>query len=77
MDTQEAIRIHTMFQDQEMKSVEDRATDYLELFRDEKYLELTNELKKEDVGCVATFCYYVARYEGVHHLEFVKNLLAC
>lgn len=59
-----------------MKSVDDRCVMYLEMFRDEQYLQLSEGLNKESAKCVTTFCYYVAKYEGVHHLEFIKSLLS-
>ena len=56
-------------------SVDDKCVKYLELFRDEKYLELSEILKKENAAVVAAFCYYVSKYEGVHHLDFLRKLL--
>lgn len=55
--------------------VDDKCVGYLELFRDEKYLELSELLKKENAAVVAAFCYYVSKYEGVHHLDFIRKLL--
>ena len=56
-------------------SVDDKCVEYLELFRDEKYLELSEILKKENATVVVAFCYYVSKYEGVHHLDFLRKLL--
>lgn len=56
-------------------SVDDKCVAYLELFRDEKYLELSNILKKEKAAVVAAFCYYVSKYEGVNHLDFIRKIL--
>jgi hypothetical protein len=54
---------------------EEKIVDYLEMFRDENYQSLSEILKKSDAGTVASFCYYLAKYEGVHHLDFVRQLL--
>lgn len=56
-------------------SVDDKCVEYLELFRDEKYLELSELLKKENAAVVAAFCYYLSKYEGVHYLDFLRKLL--
>jgi hypothetical protein len=56
-------------------SVDDKCVNYLELFRDEKYLELSELLEKENAAVVAAFCYYLSKYEGVHHLNFLRHLL--
>jgi hypothetical protein len=56
-------------------SVDDKCVDYLELFRDGKYLELSELLKKENAATTAAFCYYVSKYEGVQHLDFLRKLL--
>jgi hypothetical protein len=56
-------------------SVDDKCVEYLELFRDEKYLELSELLNKETPQFIAAFCYYVSKYEGVHHLDFLRKLL--
>lgn len=56
-------------------SVDDKCVDYLELFRDEKYLELSELLKKENAAVVAAFCYYLSKYEGANHLDFLRKLL--
>jgi hypothetical protein len=56
-------------------SVDDKCVDYLEMFRDQKYLELSESLKKENAALVAAFCYYLSKYEGVVHLDFIRKLL--
>lgn len=56
-------------------SVDDRCVEYLEMFRDGKYIELSELLKKENVAAVATFCYYLSKYEGMVHLDFLRKLL--
>ena len=56
-------------------SVDDKFVDYLELFRDEKYLELSELLKKENAAVLAAFCYYLSKYEGVNQLDFLRKLL--
>jgi hypothetical protein len=56
-------------------SVDDKCVEYLELFRDEKYLELSELLKKENATVVVAFCYYLSKYEGVNHLDFLRKLL--
>jgi hypothetical protein len=56
-------------------SVDDKCIDYLEMFRDGKYLELSECLKNENAAVVAAFCYYLSKYEGVVHLDFVRKLL--
>ncbi len=56
-------------------SVDDKCVDYLELFRDEKYLELSELLKKENAAVLAAFCYYLSKYEGVNQLDFLRKLL--
>ena len=56
-------------------SVDDKCVDYLELFRDEKYLELSELLKKENATVLVAFCYYLSKYEGVNHLDFLRKLL--
>jgi hypothetical protein len=56
-------------------SVDDKCIDYLEMFRDGKYLELSECLKNENAAVVAAFCYYLSKYEGVVHLDFVRRLL--
>lgn len=59
-----------------MKQATERAEGYLELFRDEQYLELSAALKKETPHCVVEFCRMVVKYEGPHHLEFIRDLLS-
>jgi len=56
-------------------SVDDKCVDYLEMFRDQKYLELSESLKNENAAVVAAFCYYLSKYEGVVHLDFIRKLL--
>jgi len=56
-------------------SVDDKCVDYLELFRDSKYQELSQKLEKENAAVVAAFCYYLSKYEGVNHLDFLRKLL--
>ena len=58
-----------------VETIDDRCVEYLEMFRDENYQALSEALKKEDAKSVASFCYYVAKYEGVHHLDFVRQLI--
>ncbi len=59
-----------------MKSSAERSEAYLELFRDERYLELTDALKTETPQCIVEFCRMVVKYEGPHHLEFIRDLLS-
>lgn len=75
MDKQEATRVHAVLQDQEMKSIDDRATEYLDMFRDEQYLKLSECLKKETPQCIVAFCRLVCKYENVGHLTFIRELL--
>jgi hypothetical protein len=56
-------------------SVDAKCIDYLELFRDSKYLELSQKLEKENAAVVAACCYYLSKYEGVNHLDFLRKLL--
>jgi hypothetical protein len=56
-------------------SIDDRCLEYLEMFRDAKYLELSEFLKKESAACLAAFFYYLAKYEGVGHLDFLRKLI--
>lgn len=56
-------------------SIDEKSVLYLEMFRDEHYQQLHESLKKEDAIVVASFCYYLARYEGVHHLDFFRKLM--
>lgn len=56
-------------------SIDDKCVEYLEMFRDGKYIELSEYLKKENPACMAGFCYYLAKYEGVVHLHFLRNLI--
>ena len=58
-----------------MKSVEDRAIEYLDMFRDEEYVKLTAALKNESPQCIVDFCRLVAKYENTAHLQFIKELL--
>ena len=58
-----------------MKTTDDKCVDYLEMFRDEQYQSLSEALKKEESGVSVAFCYYVAKYEGVHHLDFLRKLI--
>jgi hypothetical protein len=58
-----------------METLDDKCANYLEMFRDGLYLELSEELQKENAALVAEFCYYLAKYEGVHHLDFLRKLL--
>ena len=76
MDKKETSRISAVFQDQEMKTSDDRAEHYLDLLRDERYLELTASLKKETPQTIVAFCRLVAKYENVEQLSFIKNLLS-
>ena len=59
-----------------MKSVDDRATEYLDMFRNEQYLELTSFLQVESAETVVAFCRLVAKYDNVTHLEFIRRLLS-
>jgi hypothetical protein len=56
-------------------TVDDKCVNYLEMFRDEKYLELSEVLKNENAAVIAAFCYYLSKYEGVNHLDFLRKLL--
>jgi hypothetical protein len=56
-------------------SVDDKCMDCLEMFRDGKYLELSEIINKETPQFVAAFCYYLSKYEGVNHLDFLRKLL--
>ena len=56
-------------------NVDDKCVNYLEMFRDEKYLELSELLKNENAAVIAAFCYYLSKYEGVNHLDFLRKLL--
>jgi hypothetical protein len=47
---------------------------YLEFFRDEKYQLLSESLKNENASTIIAFCDYLVRYEGVHHLNFLRQL---
>jgi hypothetical protein len=59
-----------------VKSVDDRATEYLDMFRNEQYLELTSFLQVESAETIVAFCRLVAKYENVTHLEFIRRLLS-
>ncbi len=56
-------------------NVDEKCVNYLEMFRDQKYLELSDLLKNENAAVVAAFCYYLSKYEGVNHLDFLRKLL--
>jgi len=56
-------------------NVDEKCVNYLEMFRDQKYLELSDLLKKENAAVIAAFCYYLSKYEGVNHLDFLRKLL--
>jgi len=58
-----------------MNIIDDKCVFYLEMFRDGLYIKLSEELQKEDAATTATFCYYLAKYEGVHHLDFLRKLI--
>jgi len=58
-----------------MSDTDDKCVLYLEMFRDEQYLELSKNLEKENAAVIAAFCYYLSKYEGVHHLDFLRKLL--
>jgi len=45
------------------------------MFRNEQYIELSTSLEKETPQFIAAFCYYLAKYEGVHHLDFLRKLI--
>jgi len=57
-------------------SVDDKCVEYLEMFRNEMYLDLSYKLEKENAAVIAAFCYYVSKYEGVNHLDFLRKLLS-
>lgn len=56
-------------------NLDDKCVMYLDMFRDEQYQQLRDLLKQEDPHTVVTFCYYLARYEGQHHLMFLRQLM--
>lgn len=56
-------------------STDNKCVEYLEMFRNGQYIELSTSLEKESAALVAAFCYYLAKYEGVHHLDFLRKLL--
>ena len=56
-------------------NVDSRCVACLEMFRDGNYLKLCEILNKETPQFIAAFCYYLAKYEGVHHLDFLRKLL--
>ena len=58
-----------------METLDDKCANYLEMYRDGIYLELSEELQKQNAATTATFCYYLAKYEGVHHLDFLRKLI--
>jgi hypothetical protein len=74
MDKEETSRIPTVLQVKKI-TVDDRCVEYLEMFRNEQYIELSQHLAKENPACVAGFCYYLAKYEGVQHLDFLRKLI--
>jgi hypothetical protein len=45
------------------------------MFLDKKYVEVCDILKKENAAVIAAFCYYLSKYEGVNHLDFLRKLL--
>jgi hypothetical protein len=56
-------------------NVDEKCVNYLEMFRDQKYLELSDLLKNENAAVVAACCYYLSKYEGVNHLDFLRKLV--
>jgi hypothetical protein len=58
-----------------MSTTDDKCVFYLEMFRDGNYLELCEILNKETPQFIAAFCYYLAKYEGVNHLDFLRKLM--
>jgi hypothetical protein len=58
-----------------MNIIDDKCVFYLEMFRDGLYIKLSEELQKETPQFIAAFCYYLAKYEGVHHLDFLRKLI--
>lgn len=56
-------------------STDNKCVEYLEMFRNAQYIELSISLEKETPQFIAAFCYYLAKYEGVHHLDFLRKLL--
>jgi hypothetical protein len=59
-----------------VKPVDDRAAEYLDMFKEERYLELTTFLQVETPETIVAFCRLVAKYDNVTHLEFVRRLLS-
>lgn len=57
-------------------NIDDKCVMYLDMFRDEQYQMLREKLLEEDPHTVVTFCYYLSRYEGQHHLMFLRQLMA-
>ena len=59
-----------------MNTADEKCVQYLEMFRGGLYLKLSEELQKENAATTAAFCYYLAKYEGVHHLDFLRKLMS-
>ena len=57
-------------------NIDDKCVMYLDMFRDEQYQQLRELLQKENPHTVVTFCYYLSRYEGQHHLMFLRQLMS-
>ena len=55
--------------------IDEKCVMYLDMFRDEQYQSLREKLMQEDPRTVVTFCYYLSRYEGHHHLMFLRELM--
>jgi len=59
-----------------MRTVDERAVAYLDMLRDERFLELTAALKAETAETIIAFCRLVAKYENTAQLEFVRSLVS-
>lgn len=56
-------------------TIDDRATLYLDMLREERFTELTGLLRTESPQAIVAFCRLVAKYENVTQLEFIRSLL--
>ena len=65
-----------MLQDKKIKSVDERAEAYLDMLREEQYLQLTTRMDSETPEAIVAFCRLVAKYESVERLTFVRELLS-
>ena len=59
-----------------MTTVDDRATEYLDMFRNEQYIDLSAALRRETPETIVAFCRLVVKYENITHLEFIRMLLS-